>query len=386
MRIGIVTPFAPEIFTSSLKQEDYCAAALPSVQSLVHSFLQNGHFVRIFTFTAIDKTYKEPNLEVYSIEAGFRGFKGQLLGIVPTLRLKSLVKHHVSDLDVVHAQWSYETATAAMSVCHRLPVFHTIRDWAPTIYQFIPEGRDKELWALRKRMVKRVLNNKDIHTIANSKYTHDLIQKDYGYDVPIIPNSVSDQFLLSTERQAPHDCSILCVTTNFDKRKNVETLVKAFSSFLSQKPDAKLTIITKYPEEQTIANWRAAGLLRNVNILTNVAHSELIKYYDAAAFFVTPSKEETFGNTVIESLARQVPVIGGEASGAIPWVLGDGSFGYLCDINSHDSLLQTMLFVCDHPTEASQKALDGYEHVKEEFSEQAIYKKHIDLYQKYVRR
>ena len=45
-----------------------------------------------------------------------------------------------------------------------------------------------------------------------------------------------------------------------------------------------------------------------------------------------------------------------------------------------------MLHVCDHPDEARQKTLEGYEHVKEDFSEQAIYTKHIELYQKYVRR
>lgn len=386
MRIGIVTPFTPEFFTSSLKQEDIYSAALPSVQSLVHSFLKNGHFVRIFTFTAINKVYKAPNLEVYSIAAGFKGFKGQILGIVPTLRLTTLVKKHFSDLDVVHAQWSYETANAAMAVCHNIPVFHTIRDWAPFIYNFIPEGRDKKLWALRKHMVKRVLRNKNVHTIANSIYTHDLIERYYGNDVPIIPNSVSDQFLIQTERQTSNRCAILCVTTNFDRRKNVDTLVKAFSSFLKQKPNSELTIITKCSEEQTIADWRAAGLLRNVNIKTNVPHSELIKYYDAASFFVTPSKEETFGNTVLESLSRQVPVIGGENSGAIPWVLGYGRFGYLCDVNKPNSLLQSMLYVSRHSSEAKQKTYDGFMHVKEEFSEQAIYKKHIDLYQKYVKR
>ena len=386
MRIGIVTPFAPEIFTASLQPKDLCAAALPSVQSLIHSFLKNGHFVRVFTYTAINKTYKTPNLEVYSTTAGLNDFKMQMLGIAPLFRLRSLVAKNSSDLDILHAQWSYETAIAAMSQSHRIPVFHTIRDWAPFIYDFMPEGRDKKYWFIRKLMAKKVLSSHDIHTIANSKYTHDLIQKYYGYDAPIIPNSVKDDYILKTERKAPEGCNILCVTTNFDKRKNVGMLIEAFAEFRKQKPEAQLTVITKYSDEPTVEAWSAAGLLQNVRILVHIDHLQLMNYYDQASFFVTPSREETFGNTVIESLSRQVPVLGGWTSGAISWVLGNGRYGYLCDVDSRESLLQAMLHVCDHPDEARQKTLEGYEHVKEDFSEQAIYTKHIELYQKYVRR
>ena len=113
MRIGIVTPFSPEIFTASLTPDDLCSAALPSVQSLIHSFLKNGHFVRVFTYTSINKTYKTPNLEVFSIAAGLCGFKLQLLGLTPLFHLKTLVEKNSADLDVLHAQWSYETAIAA---------------------------------------------------------------------------------------------------------------------------------------------------------------------------------------------------------------------------------------------------------------------------------
>lgn len=386
MRIGIVTPFSPEIFTASLNPDDLCSAALPSVQSLIHSFLKNGHFVRVFTCTSINKTYKTPNLEVFSIPAGLFGFKLQLLGLTPLFHLKALVEKNSADLDVLHAQWSYETAIAAMSQCHRMPVFHTIRDWAPFIYNFMPKGRDKMYWFIRKQLARKVLGNPKIYTIANSKYTHDLIKKDYGYDTPIIPNSIKDDYILKTERKPPLGCNILCVTTNFDQRKNVGMLIEAFSEFLKLKPEAKLTVITKYQDESTVKNWKSKGLLKNVRILVHIDHKLLIDYYDQASFFVTPSKEETFGNTVIESLSRQVPVIGGQSSGAIPWVLDYGRYGYLFDANSRDSLLQAMLQVCNHPEEAIRKALEGYQHVKDAFSEQAIYLKHIKLYQKHVRR
>ena len=163
-------------------------------------------------------------------------------------------------------------------------------------------------------------------------------------------------------------------------------LIEAFSEFLKLKPEAKLTVITKYQDESTVKNWKSKGLLKNVRILVHIDHKLLIDYYDQASFFVTPSKEETFGNTVIESLSRQVPVIGGQSSGAIPWVLDYGRYGYLIDANSRDSLLQAMLQVCNHPEEAKRKALEGYQHVKDAFSEQAIYLKHIKLYQEHVKR
>ncbi len=37
---------------------------------------------------------------------------------------------------------------------------------------------------------------------------------------------------------------------------------------------------------------------------------------------------------VLEAMAAAVPVVAGESSGAVPWVVGDGSTGALVDVRS----------------------------------------------------
>ena len=52
--------------------------------------------------------------------------------------------------------------------------------------------------------------------------------------------------------------------------------------------------------------------------------------------FCSPTLEESFGQVFLEAMAYGVPCIGGEKSGAVPWVLGDG--GIVCDVTRPEKL------------------------------------------------
>lgn len=99
-----------------------------------------------------------------------------------------------------------------------------------------------------------------------------------------------------------------------------------------------------------------------------------------STMMVHPSFEETFGNTLIEALACGTPVIGGSASGAVPWVLDHGNFGYLCDIASPLDIADTMRHVVEHYDEAKEKGLAGREKCKTTYSVSSVANEYLKLF------
>ena len=102
--------------------------------------------------------------------------------------------------------------------------------------------------------------------------------------------------------------------------------MKAFGLFRQKFPNAILQLVgAPFIEgEPIIEKWKRQNLLQQVILVGSVKHDKLIEYIDQATLFITPSLEETFGNTLLESIVRKVPVIGGINSGAVPYVLQYG--------------------------------------------------------------
>jgi glycosyltransferase involved in cell wall biosynthesis len=80
------------------------------------------------------------------------------------------------------------------------------------------------------------------------------------------------------------------------------------------------------------------GIDNGVEYAGERTREELPAELDAADLLVQPSREESFGNTLAEAMARRVPALGGEESGAVPWVLDYGRCGELCDVNDPSSI------------------------------------------------
>ena len=203
-----------------------------------------------------------------------------------------------------------------------------------------------------------------------------------GKEVPIIPNSIKDEFITKTEHKNPDVFTILCISSSNDKRKNVVTLLKAYQLFRKKWPQCKLRLIgpSFINGNPTIETWTNLDLLDGVELLGPIQHEELKKYLDSASVFVTPSLEETFGNTLLESIARKVPVIGGEQSGAVPFVLHHGKAGILCDVASASAIDEKIEYVYSHPNEMRLLTDEAYMIINKEYSETAVCEKHIKMY------
>ena len=106
---------------------------------------------------------------------------------------------------------------------------------------------------------------------------------------------------------------------------------------------------------------------------------DLKRLLDRASVMVLPSLEETFGNVLLEGMARRVEVVGGRESGAVPAVLGQGKYGVLCDVTDPADLCRAL-------TEAEKRehVAAATDYLAEAFASDRIAARQIDIYKSFV--
>lgn len=398
MNICIVSPFNPISIVDYLYEDsvpkafdNHCSSS--SVNALVKGFLQLGHRVVVVTSCFIDKDIllKGRNIEVHILSSCRRGFAL----IVPeelymAKRIKRVLSLLKNDVDVIHAQWAYMYALATFKTAGEVPTYCTVRDWCPFILSVQKGLKNKFRWSIKRIVFECVMRNKYINHVANSNYTHSCISKYNSKKViPLIPNSVVDDFVLKEERKYPVDPVIISICQDIDEpRKNIKTLIMAFEKLLISCPSARLVLVGNYSLGrgsiyEMVIDREIESKVEFVGI---VKHIGIVKMLDDASILVHPALEETFGNIFLEAWGRRVPVVGGINSGAVPQVLGEGKFGLLCDVESSDSLCNAMKLLIDDKTVVSSYIGQAYENLMKNYTQEEVALRHVRMYENDIRR
>jgi len=389
MRIAIVGPANPFEFKSYFngnQNPPNINGNAASVNAHIQSLLDLGQTVEVFTYD-INNT----NSNLF--------FKGKQLRFTVISRKKNIIIRFIRmdivrnlrkeigkrwyDIDVIHVQWTYEYAYAITKFAGGKPCFCTVRDWCPYQIPLQKRLRDKLYWHVNRFFFKRVFATSDLHFIANSEYTYACIK---AYRAQLTPhklfNGIKSQFILTERTHYPATTTFVSIAQSItDPRKNIEKLLQAFQK-LRTYHDTKLLLIGAYDEEKVNA-WRGKGLLNQVELRGSIDHDSVILVLDGCSVLVHPAIEETFGNILLEGMARRIPVIGGLHAGGVPQVLGQGKYGILCDVTSVDSLLQAMLKAED-PKIAQPLIADATTYLQQNFSSDVVGKKHLQVYQTYI--
>lgn len=395
MTIGICSPINPASLGDFFDTE-----ALPninrgasSVNTYVKELLRNGHYVIVFTSNVpstetTDYVLKGHNIEIHIIHSNPGIFITHALSrFYMVRRLRKYIQQHINRLDVLHAQWTYDFALAAKSFENRIPVFCSVRDWSPYIIT-VQSGLKKLQWRLYNVLTSLVMQSENIHFIANSAYTRGQILSAYPQkEVHTIFNPIDKDYIVKEKISYTKEPSFISIATSAtEKRKNIDTLIKAFSIFHHKYRRATLRLVGGgfTDNNDLMKEYASKGLLEGVILCGFKNHKDLIQEIDKVNCLVHPSLEETFGNILIEGMARGAIVIGGEKAGAVPQVLGNGEYGILCDVTDVNSLVAAMekSLNIDFSKNLSEKAL---KYTMESFGSFAVMEKHIRLYEKYLK-
>ncbi len=392
MRVGIVGPFNPAFVADYLEEIDipFINGAATAVNTLVREFIEQGHTVKVFTLhSLLPNTYRilhGKNIDIYLIPSGIMpkvlGDCQLVMGqFYLSKRITKVIRENIGTLDVLHAHWTYEYARAASLLSGMIPVFDTVRDWCP--YQLsIMRGRNRLDWQLKSITFRKVMADGNITFIANSAYTYKKIKESYpDKDVPIIPNPIDKKWILDEKKVNVKHKIVSIATGLLSPRKNIGTLMEAFSLYKRDFPEAELHLVGCYDEQnETFKQWKASGWFNGVTLHGSMPHDELAELLDQMSCLVHPSVEETFGNILMEAMSRCVPCIGGEDAGAVPDVLGLGLYGLVCDIHNSNAIYEAMLKI-NRPEVSQQIAEDATKMLKENYSSDIIANKHIELFE-----
>lgn len=396
MRIGIVSPFNP----SSVK-EYIPGSFLPSinegatsVNTLVRSLLQEGHTLKVFTICndiVNTEVLIGKNIEVYLIptllSSKISGFKHHLLldAFYVHKRLSNVIKGEIKNLDVLHAHWTYDFAEACLPFVKEIPVFVTVRDWAPLQYNMQKRIIDKLVWAIKLKKFSKVMGNKDVCYIANSEYTLGLILSQYpNSQTLVIPNPIKKE-LVSEVVSNKKEHSFISISIDLDEpRKNISSLILAFKQYKEKYNNAELHLVGSINKEgDNYKTWDKKGLLEGVSFHGKMNHQDIMKLMDGIRVLVHPSLEETFGNVLLEAMARGVICIGGQDAGAVPYVLNHGKSGLLCDILKPIEIFEKMDSLNDSELYNRIVTASGF-WLRDNYLSDAIARKHICLYKENV--
>jgi glycosyltransferase involved in cell wall biosynthesis len=245
----------------------------------------------------------------------------------------------------------YHSTQLSLPARRAYPAVITIHDLAPLIwpgsYLRLPYSRIGHAWqyALAKRA--------DAIIAVSDATKRDVVERlGVGEErITVIPEAVDSEFdppprdqaqAIARERFAAGERYVLYVG-QFDPRKNVRGLLRAFAAAAETDPDLRLVIVGDLGKLS--ANLRDALATERVPrervIVTGfVDDTMLAALYSGAECLLHAALLEGFGLTPLESLAAGTPVVGYRA-GAVEEVVGDA--GMLVSTDDPDALGEALV-------------------------------------------
>jgi L-malate glycosyltransferase len=268
--------------------------------------------------------------------------------------------------DVVHAQWTYEFAHAALG--SGFPSLVTARDSPRQIVRHSPSA-----YTFYKKCYGDWLIPKIPRLTAVSPYMRQELVDCYMLqsDPIVIPNGIRPEVFATVEQVRPSRPFTFTTVAGWDSRKNPKPLLTAFAELLRRHPDCRLHLIGwGFEPGGPAARWAIArGFSAGVLFLGHLSHGDVLhqlrEHTDA---FVHPTLEESFGSSILEAMSQRLPVIAGAGSGAVPWILGEGRVGMLVDVTSPESLCSGMEKVLTDTALRERYAREGYDRALSSFT------------------
>lgn len=336
-----------------------------AITPLVNGLLEAGHQVSIYSLDPQVTTpviLRGPRLTIYM--GRFRPRARHRCLDLFKQEGKELAQFIQQDQpEIVHAHWGYEFALGALTSGY--PHLITLHDDPWVILRYVPDTYRVARLLLKLKVLRQGKN-----FTAVSPYLAKALQSATCRPV-LVPNAVGIApgnprlFPIGPQRR------IVSMLAEWSSRKNVASALLAFREVRRRLgPEIQYWLYgTDYGPDGPAQRWAEANNVREgVHFAGPAKHAQMMTLLPTFDVMLHPSREESFGMTLVEAMQAGVPVVAGHKSGAVPWVLGDGQYGILTDINSPTSIAESICKLLNNPQEYEQLSARGIIGVQERFS------------------
>lgn len=298
------------------------------------------------------------------------GMRGRMLDFFKFERRGLQNAIELDNPELVHAHWAYEFAWAALD--SRRPCVVSFHDAPRQILRHMPS-----LYRLgRYFMAKRPAREAQYLTTVSPYMQHELKEWS-GRDMALVPNPLDGAWFKSAQPAEQRDLqhpNIAMVINGWNQRKNPEPALKAFAAIREKLPGAQLHLFGKdFGPGQLAEQWcNNLHLSGDVTFHGMLTYAQLRQQLAQMTLLIHPALEESFGLSIAEAMALAIPVIGGETSGAVPWVCDNGKAGALVNVRSAREISDAALEILTDPGEYISKARHAQFSAQSRFSAPAV--------------
>ncbi len=397
MHIGIVGPIATADIRHLLDGETiglpvgYSGA--PLLVTLIAELLRRGHRITAVTLSggmALNwrqlVRVKGTNLEVVYVPMRRRAWRpnGWLLGRILDLYAfeRRGLQYAIEQAapDVVHAHWTYEFSLAALNTS--LPHLITCHDAPAVVVRYT-----RSLYrVLRYFMARRVFRQGKLFS-AVSGYMAMAVQQYTKVPIRVVPNPLADYVLArGYMRTVPATHRIGMICNGWDRRKNPEPALLAFAQIYRANQAAELHVYgADFGLGEIAEQWcQDRDLEAGIVFHGATPHRQLIAHLDRIDLLIHPALEESFGVVVAEAMALGIPIVAGQHSGAVPWVVGSDDkmdscgCAVLTDVSDVTALVVAVHEALD--SRYKERSAFGYERARQLFTPGKVVDAYLKLY------
>lgn len=376
MKIGIAGPMSLELlkFDYGNRKIPY-GYPFPMISFFINGLLDKGFKVVAYTYSEdINEptVFESDNLIICVARRGVH--PGRDFFHRARKDIKFLINKY--PVDIINAHWTYEFAWAALG--SNIPSVITIHDYAWTIFKLNP---------IPFRFIKLIMNNivlrKAQYLTANSPYIYSLLNSNAKYKTKIIPDFYTKELEYEFDLNREKEKYILTISNGYGKRKNIENGIIAFSYLRKKRKNIYYKLIGQDMEFSGPAFKFAEtnGLLEGIDFMGSQPFNKVIDLIKNARIYLHPSREESFGMSILEAMVLGTVVIGGEKSGNVANLLDNGNAGILCDVENPNDICNKMEVLLEDEKMENNLKIAAHLHAKKNYSEEVVIPKFLAYYQ-----
>jgi len=274
--------------------------------------------------------------------------------------------------DVIHTHFATSYGLISALAC---PGQYVLSVWGSDVFVY---PKQSFFWRLvvkfsMKRALK-VLSTSHAMAMECKRYTSRAITvTPFGIDTKqFSPAVVAEPVFKDTSLK------VIGVVKRLEKVAGVDILLRAFAR-LSNK-NYRLLIVGDGSQRLALE-----GLAQELNIgqyvhfTGRVPREQVQDYHRQLDLAVYPSRHESFGVSILESLSCGVPVIASNVEG-LPEITETGKYGVLVTPNSEEMLADAIKNLLDSPDTLAELSRLGPEHVKTNYSMDSCLEEFLSIY------